>query len=90
MSGLWESLKHWIPIISDTLWGWAPAFGIPLMVILEPWQPIHGVQEVRVDGEPAELDLAEEDGWTRARVQIPADAPRSVEIRGEGVTPLPG
>ncbi len=34
MSGLWETLKEWIPIISDTLWGWAPAFGIPLMVIL--------------------------------------------------------
>jgi AGCS family alanine or glycine:cation symporter len=34
MNGFWETLKHWIPIISDTLWGWAPVLGIPLMVIL--------------------------------------------------------
>jgi len=34
---LWESLKHWIPIITDDyVWGWGPAFllGIPVMVIL--------------------------------------------------------
>ena len=34
---LWESLKHWIPIITDEyVWGWGPAWllGIPVMVIL--------------------------------------------------------
>jgi len=37
MSGFWETLKHWIPIIADDyVWGWGPAFlyGIPIMVIL--------------------------------------------------------
>jgi AGCS family alanine or glycine:cation symporter len=32
MSGIWESLQHWIPIIAGVMWNWGP--GIPLMVIL--------------------------------------------------------
>jgi AGCS family alanine or glycine:cation symporter len=37
MMNIWESLKHWIPVITDEyVWGWGPTFllGIPVMVIL--------------------------------------------------------
>ncbi|RMF61092.1 MAG: sodium:alanine symporter family protein, partial [Calditrichaeota bacterium] len=37
MGTIWDTLKHWIPIIADEyMWGWGPQFlgGIPLMVIL--------------------------------------------------------
>ena len=56
----------------------------PLMVILDAWQPLGEVAALTVDGAPAELDVHTEGGWSRVQSQIPADAPRVVEIRGEG------
>ena len=38
-------------------------------------------EEVRVDGEPAELEMVVAAGRTTVAVQLPVDRPRKVEIR---------
>lgn len=69
-------------------WTLRPLEGsVPLMVVFEPWQPLSQVRAVRVDGAPAELELLEEDGWTRVKVQLPADSVRVLEVEGEALSP---
>lgn len=64
-------------------WTLGPQEGsVPLTVVFEPWQPVTGIREVRVDGAPAELDVVEEGGWSRVKIQIPADGVRVVELAG--------
>ncbi|HSG48681.1 MAG TPA: hypothetical protein VLA43_12750, partial [Longimicrobiales bacterium] len=64
-------------------WTLRPQEGsVPLMVVFEPWQPVTGIGALRVDGAPAELDVTEEGGWSRVRIQIPADGTRVVELEG--------
>lgn len=53
---------------------------VPPLVIFEPSVP-GVVEEVRVDGEPAELEMAVADGRTTIAVQLPVDRPRTLEIR---------
>lgn len=53
---------------------------VPPLVIFEPSVP-GVVEEVRVDGEPAELEMVVADGRTTMAVQLPVDRPRTLEIR---------
>lgn len=69
-------------------WTLRPLEGsVPLMVVFEPWQPLSRLRSVRVDGAPAELDVLEQEGWSRVKVQLPADAVRVLELQGESLSP---
>jgi hypothetical protein len=52
---------------------------VPPSVVFEPAVPGR-VREVRVDGRPAQLDTRQDGDRTIVPLQIPVDAPRTVEI----------
>jgi hypothetical protein len=57
---------------------------VPVTLILEPWVSGRAVRAVRVDGEPAELEVRRfEDGWV-IPVQITLDHIRRMEIERDG------
>lgn len=71
-------------------WELGPHMGsVPVMVVFQPWQPVRGIRALRVDGAPAESEVVQETGWTRIALQLPVDRLRSVEVEGEGLSPLP-
>jgi hypothetical protein len=55
------------------------AAAVPPSVVFEPAVPGR-VREVRIDGRPAELDARQDGDRTIVPLQIPVDAPRTVEI----------
>ncbi|MDX1645622.1 MAG: hypothetical protein R3304_00655 [Longimicrobiales bacterium] len=55
---------------------------VPPLVLLEP--RVDGrIRELRIDGDPADLDLREEGSGTSVPVQLPLDGPRTLEIETE-------
>ena len=57
---------------------------VPAMVVFEPSFPGTRVAEARVDGVRADLEARSTGSRTRVAVQIPLDAPRSLEVRLAG------
>lgn len=58
------------------------AGAVPAMVILAASVPSRAVDEARVDGAAAQLDVTARGGWSEVRVQLPLDGPRRVEVEG--------
>ncbi|MCA9736910.1 MAG: hypothetical protein KC645_04745, partial [Gemmatimonadetes bacterium] len=52
----------------------------PLSVVLEAWLPVPPDAVVVLDGQPAEPTREPEPGGTRFRLQLPLEAPRTLEI----------
>ena len=59
---------------------------VPLTAVFTPWLPWAGVEAIRVDDQPAELDVEAHGAWSRLKIQLPVDGPHTVEV--EGVGPL--
>lgn len=55
----------------------------PLSVVLEAWLPVPPDAAVALDGEPAEPTREPEAGGTRFRLQLPLEAPRTLEISSD-------
>lgn len=63
-------------------WEVAPRIGsVPVTLIFEPWFPCPAVTDVKMDGEPADLESDTRDGWCRVQVQLPADGHRTLTAR---------
>lgn len=63
-------------------WEVAPRIGsVPVNLIFEPWFPCPAVTDVRMDGQPADLEADSRDGWCRVQVQLPADGHRTLTAR---------
>ncbi|MEZ4417104.1 MAG: hypothetical protein R3E10_15230 [Gemmatimonadota bacterium] len=56
---------------------------VPLTVVLEPWLPVPTTAAAHVDGSPGEPAREPEGGGSRIRLQMPLEAPRSLEIAVE-------
>lgn len=62
-------------------WEIAPELGsVPITVNFEPWFPFPSVGRALVDGQEAELESVSVDGWTRVKVQVPADGVRTLVV----------
>ena len=69
-------------------WTLSPVAGsVPLMLVFQPWQPVGGLPEVRVDGADAEVEVRGTGKWRRIALQLPLDGVRTVEVYGAGVSP---
>lgn len=61
----------------------APTAGrVPLNVVFEPLLPVAEVGAVRVEGEPAEVDVRRSRGRSGVRLQLPLDSRREVTVEG--------
>lgn len=56
---------------------------VPLNLACEPWFPTVGLREVRIDGEPADVQASDEAGGTRVRFQLPLDSERRIRFSFE-------
>lgn len=62
-------------------WEITPELGsVPITVNFEPWFPFPSVSRCLVDGNEAELESVSVDGWTRVKVQVPADGVRTLVV----------
>jgi hypothetical protein len=62
-------------------WEITPELGsVPITVNFEPWFPFSSISRCLVDGNEAELESVSVDGWTRVKVQVPADGVRTLVV----------
>jgi hypothetical protein len=73
----------------EARWEITPELGsVPITVNFEPWFPFPSVARSFVDGQEAELESVSAQGWTRVKVQVPADGARTLVVAaGEGSMP---
>jgi hypothetical protein len=73
----------------EARWEITPELGsVPITVNFEPWFPFPTVARCLVDGQEAELESVSAEGWTRVKVQVPADGARTLVVAaGEGSPP---
>ena len=53
---------------------------VPVNVVFDPWLPVSRIRQVRMGDEPVEVDLREEAGGTRVRLQFPLDPERRLIV----------
>lgn len=57
---------------------------VPANLVFEPLVPEADLGSVRVDGQPAELEVIRRRGWVGTRLQLPLDPERRVVLEGRG------